>query len=244
MSPVSRVTPAGRAYLDLQRMARRMNRPTDELLRTHVLDRFLWRVANSAHADRLVLKGGLLLAAFGQRRPTGDVDLLARDQLGGPESVSAMVAEILAVAGDDGVAYASDRMVVSAIREEERLPGVRVSATIDRARSILRVDLNVGDPVTPSPVTIRYVGLLHESFEVLGYPFETVFAEKVVTMLDRGALTTRERDFADVYLLSGRFEIEGTVMAQAIEATMAHRGSRRRGLADALGDLGERRQRD
>lgn len=69
-----------------------------------------------------------------------------------------------------------------------------------------------------------------------------MLAEKIVTMLDRGMLTTRERDFADVYLLSGRLTIEGDVLAEAIEATLAHRGSRQRSLVDALGDLAQHRQ--
>lgn len=152
MSPVSRATTAGRAYLDLQRRARTKQRPTDELLRTYVLERFLWRVANSNYRDQLILKGGLLLAVFGERRPTADVDLLARGLSNDLEAVSTMVAAILAIECDDGVTYAVDQLSVAAIREGDVYPGVRVSvpASIDRARSVLRVDVNVGDPVTQS----------------------------------------------------------------------------------------------
>lgn len=244
MSPVSRATTAGRVYLDLQRLARQTKRPTDELLRTYVLERFLWRVANSDYRDQLILKGGLLLAAFGERRPTADVDLLARGVSNDLETVSAMVAAILVVDSDDGVTYATDQISVTAIREDDLYPGVRVSvpANIDRARAVLRVDVNIGDPVTPAPIAVQYPGLLHAPFDIVGYPFETVLAEKIVTMLDRGILTTRERDFADVYLLSGRLVIEGAVLAEAVEATMVHRGSRHRSLIEALGDLGQRRQ--
>ena len=74
MSPVSRATAAGRAYLDIQKLARSTRRPTDELLRTYVLERFLWRVAHSVYRDQLVLKGGMLLAVLAPRRPTADVD--------------------------------------------------------------------------------------------------------------------------------------------------------------------------
>ncbi len=244
MSPVSRSTTPGRVYLDLQRLARKKQRPTDELLRIYVLERFLWRLANSNYRDQLILKGGLLLAVLGERRPTADVDLLARDLSNDLETVSTMVTTILAIDSDDGVSYAADQLSVTAIRESDLYPGVRVAvpATIDRARSVLRVDVNVGDPVTPKPVAVQYPGLLHAPFNIVGYPFETVLAEKIVTMLDRGMLTTRERDFADVYLLSGRLTIEGDLLINAFEATLAHRDSRQRSLVDALGDLGERRQ--
>jgi hypothetical protein len=51
------------------------------------------------------------------------------------------------------------------------------------------------DPYTGVRITVP--ALRGEPFEILGYPIETVLAEKVVTMVDRGDATTRERDFAD-----------------------------------------------
>ncbi len=79
MTPVSRVTAAGRAYLDLKAKAKKESRLTDELIQLYVLEGFLARLAMSAHADKLVLKGGVLLAAFDTRRPTRDIDFAARD---------------------------------------------------------------------------------------------------------------------------------------------------------------------
>jgi hypothetical protein len=46
---------SGRAYLDLQQMARRRSRPTQELLLTYVLERVLFWLSRSAYRDRLVL---------------------------------------------------------------------------------------------------------------------------------------------------------------------------------------------
>ncbi len=62
-------------YLDLQNLARRTGRPTDELLNTFALEGFPGRLSGSWLQDRLVLKGGMLLAAFATRRPTRDVAL-------------------------------------------------------------------------------------------------------------------------------------------------------------------------
>jgi len=244
MSRVNRSTTAGRVYLDLQRLARESRRPTDELLRTYVLERFLWRVGSSSYRDQLILKGGMLMAVLGERRPTADVDMLALDLSNDLESVASIVQEVLAVESKDGVGYVVDQMKVSTIRDDDVYPGVRVSvpATIDRARAVLRVDVNVGDPVTPAPVTVEYPALLDGSFEVVGYPFETVLAEKIVTMIDRGELNTRERDFADVILLTRRLSVDGDVLAEAIDATIEHRGSQRRAVGPALGQLGELRQ--
>lgn len=67
-------------YRALARLARhdlRPNRrpaPFAEYLTRHFLESFLHRLTLSAHADAFVLKGGILLAVYGARRPTEDVD--------------------------------------------------------------------------------------------------------------------------------------------------------------------------
>ena len=205
MSPVQRDSTAGRAYLDLQRMARRRGRPTQELLLTYVLERFLFRLSRSAYRDGLVLKGGMLLAVLGSRRPTGDVDLLARAIDNDVAAIADVVRTVLSVTVDDGVTYQVDEMTTQVIRDSALYSGVRLSvpSRIERAKVVLRLDVNVGDPVTPHPVDIEYPALLGRPFHLLGYPLATVLAEKVVTMIERGAATTRERDFADVVVLSG-----------------------------------------
>lgn len=59
----TRATVDGRAYLDLRSLAHSQHRPTDELQQLYALEGFLARLAESPHAEQLVLKGGVLLAA-------------------------------------------------------------------------------------------------------------------------------------------------------------------------------------
>ncbi len=79
MSRILRGTAAGAAYLDLQKAARASGRLTDELIQLYILEGFLARLVVSPLREVFVLKGGMLLAAFGDQRPTRDVDLAARD---------------------------------------------------------------------------------------------------------------------------------------------------------------------
>jgi hypothetical protein len=51
----TRATVAGRAYLDLQNLARKQRRPTDELHQIYALEGFLTRLVASPYADRFVL---------------------------------------------------------------------------------------------------------------------------------------------------------------------------------------------
>lgn len=210
----------------------------------YVLERFLYRLSISPHRDRLVLKGGMLLAVFEERRPTRDVDLLGISIANDAESVAALVAEMTAVEVDDGVVFRPDQLTARSIREQDVYAAVRVTmpAAVATAEVALKVDVNVGDPVTPATVEVTYPALLDEPFTMMGYPLETVLAEKLVTMIARGDTTTRDRDFADVWLLIGRHRIGLRDVREAITATADHRDVTLVPLGDVLSTLATNRQ--
>jgi hypothetical protein len=78
MSRPTRADAGGRAYLDLQNLARRQGRPTQALLVMYVLERFLARLAAGPHTKQFVLKGGMLLAARWHLRKDHPRDQVAR----------------------------------------------------------------------------------------------------------------------------------------------------------------------
>lgn len=69
--------PAGDATLAIQRLARQSGTDVQALQTLYVLEALLARIAASEYRDDFVLKGGVLLSAFGVRRPTKDIDLQA-----------------------------------------------------------------------------------------------------------------------------------------------------------------------
>ena len=172
MSAPSRATPAGRAYLDLRNKARHDHRPVDELLQLYVLEGFLARLAASGRADQFVLKGGVLLAAFDERRPTRDVDLQAQVLDNDAEVVRAAVCEIAGSVLDDGVIFEVEAATAEVIRDEDPYAGVRVTmgAQLATARPHFHVDVNVGDPITPAPTSVHVPRLLGGVLTVRGYP--------------------------------------------------------------------------
>lgn len=244
MTRPTRDTTAGQVYLDLRRMARVEARGTDELLTRYVLERFLYRLSISEFRDRFVLKGGMLLAAFGERRPTRDVDLLGLAVTNDAASVAAVVAQIAALEVDDGVTFHPGQVTTRMIREQDVYAAVRVAmpASLATAALALKVDVNVGDPVTPAPVEIVYPAMLAQSFKIFGYPLATVLAEKLVTMIARGDTTTRDRDFADVWLLTGRHRISASSLRDAMVATADHRDVTLVRLSGLLSTLATDRQ--
>lgn len=128
MSPsVTRATQAGRVYLDLQNLARRNKRATQEYLQLYVLEGFLARLSTSPHAPKFVLKGGVLLAAYQVRRPTADVDLAGQNLSNDVGFISELVVEIAKRQLDDGIQFDTSDVTADAIRDEDTYSGVRVT---------------------------------------------------------------------------------------------------------------------
>ena len=242
MSPApSRNDPASAAYLDLRRLARDSGRPTNELHQLYGLEGFLDRLAASTHNHHLVLKGGVLLAAFDSRRPTRDLDFAATDINGDAENLSAVVNDILAIDRDDGLTFDLSATTVESTRDNEVYPSTRakVTGSLATARIRFHIDINIGDPLSPPPHTVDVPRLLGgPPISVTGYRIELVLAEKIVTAIQRGTANTRWRDFVDIANLAACPHDE-TVLGSSIAAVAAHRIVDIQPLSDALAGYAE-----
>lgn len=208
----------------------------------YVVERWLARLSRSGYVDDFVLKGGMLLAAFGNRRPTVDADALARNLAADEKAVAERIAEIAALSDpDDGVDFLIDTATTSVVREDALYAGVRVvmTARLATAQVKLRLDINFGDPVTPAPRVVELPSLRPGGapVRVLGYPVETVLAEKITTAIGLGPVSTRVRDWADIYTLIGTRRIDGATARAALESTGAFRGTTLVPLSQAIGEL-------
>lgn len=122
------------------------------------IERFLYRLGRSEHAERFVLKGAMLFHVWGvgDHRPTKDVDLLG---FGSFEEghVRRMMQDVLAVsvADDDGLRFDLESLTVSRIREDDAYGGIRAEVRYDLAGMQLRLqlDVDIGDAVVPEAVS-------------------------------------------------------------------------------------------
>ncbi len=229
MTRPQRSTPAGRAYLDLQRLARRSGRSMQALLPMFASERWLARLAASPHRSRFVLKGGVLLAALGNRRPTQDADLLAlhiandHDTVIG--SVIGYVNDVALIELADEVNFDPSTTTATTIGESDVYLGVRPSmdCALATASIKLKLDINLGDPVRPRPDTINLPILLDgPPVQILGYPIATVLAEKLSTAVQLGQVDTRIRDYVDMHNLTGTHPVDFRQAGDAVLATAAY----------------------
>lgn len=232
-------TPAGDAFLAVQKLARSIGGDVQELLTLYALEGLLARVAVSPYREDFVLKGGVLLAAFSLRRSTKDIDLQATGIANDTDDVLERVREIATINLDDGLIFEPSVITAHTIREDDDYAGVRVRliAALGRARLPVGIDVNFGDPIWPAPTRItlpRLVEIGQQPVHVLGYPLPMVIAEKTVTALQRGEANTRWRDFADILTISRTHDITAGDLRVALEAVASYRAAILRPLLPTL----------
>lgn len=206
------------------------------VLTRYALERLLYRLSISGHADHFLLKGALLFDLwFGiPHRPTRDADLLGFGSAEIPH-VEAVFREICAVELDDGMRFQPDSVHAEEIRKEANYSGVRVTliGLLDGARCPVQVDVGFGDAVTPGPEAIDYPVLLPgmPAPRLRAYPRYTVIAEKLEALVSLGIANSRMKDYFDLWILSRYTDFDGELLCRAIHATFERR---RTPLPDAV----------
>lgn len=215
----------------LENLARETSRPLQELMQYFVMERFLFRLSKSKYADRFVLKGALMFIFWGtpQSRATRDIDLLARAD-NSVETMSRIIIEVCQHPVEpDGVEFISDSIQGAIIKEEAEYSGVRVTfvAKIQNAQLPMQLDIGFGDVIYPAAISMVYPTMLDfESPRLVGYPKETVIAEKFEAMVKLGQLNSRMKDFFDIHLLARQFKFDAAVLIRAIQKTFTNRGTK------------------
>ena len=201
----------------------------NQVLARFALERILYRLTQSQHADRFLLKGALLFTLWYDmpHRATRDADLLG---FGASDltSVAETFRDIAAVAVDDGIAFDPASVTVEEIRKEAGYGGVRViiAGELAKARCKTQIDVGFGDAVTPAPVESIYPVLLEDlpAPKLRAYPTYTVIAEKLHAIALLGMTNSRLKDYFDLSVLLERETFDIDLLAQAIKATFERRG--------------------
>lgn len=213
----------------LLNLARRQQENYNLLLIQYANERFLYRLTQSNHCHRFVLKGAALFKLWLGRthRPTHDLDLLGYGAIDDNE-LSMVFRDICEVAvDDDGCVFDSTTIKIADIREGEIYHGKRLSLSshIGTARVGVFVDIGVGDVTIPEPELKTYPVLLnHPAPRIRMYTRETVVAEKLDAILVLGLRNSRMKDYFDLWTLSSHFDFDGSVLQEAICATLTRRG--------------------
>ena len=201
-----------------------------QLLQLICQEEFLRRLSKSKYQSNLVLKGGLfiyILSDF-QSRATIDMDFLLRNLNNEKDEILDIVRSILNVDSENN--YITFEIIsVEQISVEKKYPGLSVHmiGKIGNTRTPVNIDFGIGDVIIPES-KLRFMKTQLEeftSFEVNTYSLESVVAEKFDAILQRFELTSRMKDFYDLWYISSNFDFEGSVLRDAINNTLKNRGT-------------------
>jgi hypothetical protein len=210
----------------LEELAAQTGRPAEAMLRQHALDGLLRRVATSAQAGSLVLRGGLLTQHWvgPALRTTQDADFLALFPCDADEA-ERRLREALAPSVADGASFPPDTLVVQVIWQETASPGVRVFLQAEALGQFfnLQIDLGFGDPLVPPAAPVSYRPLLSDPFPVLACRPETLVGWKLHGLFEHGLKRWRAKDLYDLLLLTDHVPLSEPDLAEAIRVAFASR---------------------
>ena len=214
----------------IKSVAKQNNADARTLMRIYMMERFLERLAQSEYRHNFIIKGGILVTAMigVAHRSTMDIDTSMKNLNLSAEDALRVVNQVKDIDLDDGVSF--DVKDVSNIMDEMEYPGIRVTmnANVGRLITPLKIDISTGDVITPRAIEFNYDLLLEDrSISLWSYNLETILAEKLQTVLARGILNTRMRDFYDIRMLLDTYEdkVNKVVLKDAFAATCNKRGT-------------------
>jgi len=212
----------------LRNISKSSGAPFQQVLQQYAIERFLYRISKSTHAQGVVLKGALLLKTIGIQgaRPTMDIDMLRKGKAD-QASLVALVKDCATLEVEpDGLIYIADSAVAEEITKISEYKGtrIRMDARIDNVRLKIQIDFGVGDIMVPGPRMIEYpVFLDSDTIRLLAYPVESAIAEKLQAMVALGNANSRMKDFYDVWIYSNHLDFNTDTLLKAIDATFKNR---------------------
>lgn len=167
-------------------------------------ERILERISISKYRGQIILKGGLLLTSIigDDERTTKDMDATLKGIPLTKNDVEKVFNEILRIDIDDGTSF--QIISIKDIRLEDEYGGFRLNilSKLGNNKTYIAVELTTGDLITPKEMQYNYNCIFEDkTIPIMSYTLETVLAEKFQTIITRGLLNTRLKDFYDVYVL-------------------------------------------
>lgn len=191
-------------------------------------ERLLERISKSKYNGEIILKGGLLLTSIigDDNRTTKDMDTTLKGIPLNKEIVSNIFKEIFEVDINDGVSF--EIISVKDIRKEDIYGGFRLNilSKLENNKTYITVELTTGDKITPKEMKYSYNFIFeNKKISIMSYTLETVLAETIHSVLTLGTLTTRLKDYYDIYILmfDKRIFIDKIILKNAIKNTFENR---------------------
>ncbi|HEX2867059.1 MAG TPA: nucleotidyl transferase AbiEii/AbiGii toxin family protein [Ignavibacteriales bacterium] len=212
-------------------IAEKEQKDYNTILRLYFQERFLYRLSISPYKNKLILKGALLLMAkdISRFRPTRDIDFLGRALPNEIGDCRAVISEIAGISVDDGVIFETEKIRAERIKEEADYSGIRIHIPykMDTITGNISIDIGFGDKIVDGPKEVSFPVILAQEPRpnIMAYSFESAIAEKFDTIVKLNVLTSRMKDFYDIFFLASNISFKSNIMKEALETTFFTRGT-------------------
>ena len=215
----------------INNMAKENNVAAQSVLQTYMLERLLERISISKYKDNFILKGGMLISAMLgiDSRTTMDMDATIKGFPLTKDNITNIMDEMCNIEIDDNVTLKINK--VELIREDDDYGGYRITFEAkynNEMPVIMKIDITTGDKITYKEIEYSFTLMLEDrKIQIWSYNVETIIAEKFEAIVKRGVLSTRIRDYYDVYMLINTQNkiIDKKTLKDAITLTAQHRGT-------------------
>ena len=215
----------------INNMAKENNVAAQSVLQTYMLERLLERISISKYKYNFILKGGMLISAMLgiDSRTTMDMDTTIKGLPLTKDNITNIMDEICNIEIDDNVTLKINK--VELIREDDDYGGYRITFEAkynNEMPVIMKIDITTGDKITYKEIEYSFTLMLEDrKIQIWSYNVETIIAEKFEAIVKRGVLSTRIRDYYDVYMLINTQNkiIDKKTLKDAITLTAQHRGT-------------------
>lgn len=217
----------------IHRIAEEKKLTFNECWKQLLLERFLSRLAISIHSSKFIFKGGFLLSYIIKiGRETIDLDFLLTRMNSEEKELREVFEQIIKIHSSDGFAFAF-KSIEPLNQPHMEYPGYRIilKSTFAKMKDEIQIDIGIGDIVNPLTfelplVKYRNTPFFEDTISLLAYPVETIFSEKLETILSRGSANSRMKDYHDlIMLIRNQEKIDTSKLVQAIRNTFSHRGT-------------------
>ena len=210
----------------LKNLAKTCNITANEALQNYMFERILERLSISKYKNNFILKGGLLLSSIMgiDIRTTMDMDTCIKGITLTDEQLYEVLQEILNINVEDNVSFEIKNS--EPIREEDDYGGLRynIIAKYEHLIVNLSIDIATGDAITPREIEYDYKMMFEDrSLKIMTYNIESIIAEKFQTVISRGILNSRMKDYYDLYYLSTYKDFSKENLKDAITKTFEKR---------------------
>ncbi len=180
----------------------------NQVWRVLILERLLVRLSYSSYNEQFIFKGGLLLSYYiTLGRETKDADFTTREQSINASQIEDAFRKIVKVDVKDGFTYTLSGVNLLPEKDvDHKCYRINLSLKFGNMKDRIQLDVGVGDTVESKQDSLelyQYKGkpIFEGTVSLQVYPMETIFAEKIDSIVSRADTNSRMKDYHDFVLL-------------------------------------------